>query len=357
MDIDYLLIGQGIAGSVLSHRLMKAGCKVMVLGKSGLTVSGEVAAGLYNPVTGRKMVKTWLADELFPHIEPVYQEMEKLSGSQFLTPLAVFRPFMDVSEQNDWQAKQGDAAFSPYIKEVWERPQRPEEIHNPFGGILLKNSGWLDVPLMMQVWRNYLIAQNSFREEEFDEGLLEFDEDSVRYRDIKAKKVIYCNGSRAVQSRYWNWVPFRPVKGEVLVVRASAETKYVINRGVFFLPLGGGLFKTGSTYDQRDLSAEPTEAGRRDILERLSALIKVPVEVVGHSAGIRPATKDRRPVVGVHPEHKTLVLFNGLGTKGVSLVPFCANLLTASLREENALIPEIHIKRFFSLYYSSQKDF
>lgn len=354
MDIDYLLVGQGIAGSVLSHQLLKGGHKIMVLGKKGLTVSGEVAAGLYNPITGRKMVKTWLADQLFPFIEPVYQEMERLSEAEFLSPLAVFRPFIDLSEQNDWEAKQGEPAFAPYIREIYDRPFQPDQIHNPYGGILLKNSGWLDVPAMMEAWKNYLVAQQSYREEEFDEGKLCFTEDGINYGDIKARKVIYCNGSAAVQSRYWSWVPFRPVKGELLVVKAPLETEHVINRGVFFLPLGGGIYKTGSTYDQRDLSPQPTEAARKDILERLSALIKVPVEVISHSAGIRPATKDRRPVVGEHPEHKTLVLFNGLGTKGVSLAPFCAQLLAQSLRSGNSLMPEIHINRFFSLYYSSQ---
>ena len=76
MEIDFLLIGQGLAGSALGYRLKKAGFKIKLLDQPDLNQSTKIAAGLYNPVTGRKMVKTWNADQLFPEIEPFYQELE-----------------------------------------------------------------------------------------------------------------------------------------------------------------------------------------------------------------------------------------------------------------------------------------
>lgn len=350
MKIDYLIIGQGIAGSVLSFKLLQQGCSVMVVAKQGLTVSSEVAAGLFNPVTGRKMVKTWLADKLFAEIAPVYQAMEALTGEHFLHELPIYRPFVDRAEQNDWSGRQADPSYSPYIEEVFDKPHFQPWVKNPYGGLLLRQSGWLDIPLMLQSWQAYLLENNCFREEAFDENLLEVQDEKVVYKDIEARKLIYCNGNKLSESPFWNWVPLRPVKGEVLYLQSSVELQHIINRGVFLLPLGGGRYKVGSTYDQRNLHLEPTTEAREDMLGRLAELAAIPVKVLGQQSGIRPATKDRRPVVGEHPHHKTLMIFNGLGTKGVSLAPYCAGSLAEHLLLQKEISADININRFFSLY-------
>jgi glycine oxidase len=350
MKIDYLIIGQGIAGSVLSYKLLQAGCSVRVVAKQGLTISSEVAAGLYNPVTGRKMVKTWLADTLFPEIKPVYGQMEALTGARFLHELPIYRPFIDQAEQNDWFGRQADPAYSPYIAEVYDKPHFQPWVKNPYGGLLLRQSGWLDIPLMLKAWQSYLSAQGCLQEEEFDEKYLELQEEGVAYKGLSARALIYCNGNNLLKSPFWHWVPLRPVKGEVLFLKSAVSLEQIMNRGVFLLPLGEGLYKVGSTYDQRNLEPVPTEGARKDMLKRLSDLVDIPVEVKGQEAGIRPASKDRRPLVGRHPQYKTLMVFNGLGTKGVSLAPYCAGVLAEFLLSKKEISTDINIERFFSLY-------
>ncbi|WP_017732058.1 NAD(P)/FAD-dependent oxidoreductase [Nafulsella turpanensis] len=352
MKTDYLIIGHGIAGAVLSFQLLQAGFQVKVIGKKGITVSSEVAAGLFNPVTGRKMVKTWHADPLFAEIEPVYRKMEALSGSRFLHFQPIYRPFTDRAEQNDWASRQGEPAYAPYIAEVFDKPRHQPYVKNPFGGLLLKQSGWLDIPTMLAAWKQYLMVQDSFIEEEFNETELQVEETFIRYKGTEARGIIYCNGTGIMESRYWHWVPLRPVKGEVLHLHSSIQLDEIINRGVFLLPQGNGRYKLGSTYDQRNHDLNPTEAARKEMLERLASLIDMPINVEGQEVGIRPATKDRRPVAGQHPQHQTLLIFNGLGTKGVSLAPYCAGILAAYLLQQKEILAEININRFFSLYYS-----
>lgn len=53
--------------------------------------------------------------------------------------------------------------------------------------------------------------------------------------------------------------------------------------------------------------------------------MKIPYNVVEHKAGVRPSVSDRRPVLGPCKDYEQLVVFNGLGTKGVSLAPFFQN--------------------------------
>lgn len=352
MKIDYLIIGQGIAGSVLSYKLLQKGCRVMVVGRQGVTTSSDVAPGLFNPVTGRKMVKTWNADALFTEIEPTYRHMEELSGASFFHYMPIYRPFTDMAEQNDWAGRQADAAYSPYIARIYDKPRFQPYVNNPYGGIQLKQAGWIDIPEMLSAWRAYLQTQQSFTDDLFDEGQLEVGEEGVRYKQLEAGKVIYCNGTALQHSRYWGWAPLRPVKGEVLYLHSPVDFPEIINRGVFLLPKGEGVYALGSTYNQHDLSPEPTEAARKDMLQRLSALVEASFEIQKQATGIRPATKDRRPLAGLHPEHKTLALLNGLGTKGVSLAPYCAALLAEQLLAGKELSADINISRYFSLYYT-----
>jgi len=60
MEIDYLIIGQGICGTFLSWYLRKAGISFIVIDEPRPDTASRVAAGIINPVTGRRIVKTWL---------------------------------------------------------------------------------------------------------------------------------------------------------------------------------------------------------------------------------------------------------------------------------------------------------
>jgi glycine oxidase len=66
---DYLIVGRGIAGSILANQLHQAGASVAVIDEAAVSTSSRVAAGLANPFTGPKMVKSWKAEILFPFME------------------------------------------------------------------------------------------------------------------------------------------------------------------------------------------------------------------------------------------------------------------------------------------------
>src|SRR6185436_11207652 len=74
MSIDFLLIGQGICGTWLSYYLQKAGYSFLIIDEPNSTTASKVAAGIINPVTGRRIVKTWMIDELMPFISNAYKE-------------------------------------------------------------------------------------------------------------------------------------------------------------------------------------------------------------------------------------------------------------------------------------------
>jgi glycine oxidase len=172
MEVDFLLIGQGLAGTVLSHRLIQAGKKVMVIDFPSANQSSRVAAGLYNPITGKKMVKTWNADVLFPEIEPLYTQLEEILEAKFLYKKNIYRPFLNIEEQNEWMGKSGEPEFEPYFKKIYTK-EYYSEIVNPVGGILLKNSGYLDINVLLDAFASYLKNHNLLLEELYDEKFLE----------------------------------------------------------------------------------------------------------------------------------------------------------------------------------------
>ena len=90
----------------------------------------------------------------------------------------------------------------------------------------------------------------------------------------------------------------------------------------------------------------PTSKATDEIKSKLEKILKYPYEIIGQKAGIRPTTQDRRPLIGKHPEIGNAYIFNGLGTKGVSIAPYFSVMFTNWLLGEGTLSSEVDIKRF-----------
>ncbi|TFV94396.1 FAD-dependent oxidoreductase [Algoriphagus kandeliae] len=345
MKIDFLLIGGGLAGTALGYRLIQSGKTIRILDLPEKNQSSRIAAGLYNPVTGRKMVKTWLADQLFPEIEPFYREIEKKTGASFLRPETIYRPFISIEEQNEWMGNSSDEVFIPYIKELVTESQS-SHLQDPYGGVMLRQSGWLDIPAFLDAFKKKF--SDNFSIENFEESMLQFENGNWHYGDIETPSVVFCNGVHAAQTSFFGFLPFAPVKGEILELKQEFCPEYIVNRGVFRVHLGDGIHRVGSTYTWHDLDIGPTERAKNELLERLQGLVNLPVEeVVSHKFGIRPATKDRKPFLGKHPSLSGVYIFNGFGAKGVSLVPYFSNMMNAYLLNEEPVMKEVDIARYF----------
>ena len=356
MKVDYLIVGHGLAGACLAFELRSKGQKVAVLDLPAENHSSRVAAGLYNPVTGRKMVKTWNVDKLFTILESFYLRVENMLGSKILYPLPIYRPFFSVEEQNEWMGKMADQNYSTIIERISSQSEFGKEINDPFGGIWLKNCGYLDIPAFLEASKNILLNDGCYFEEKFDEQYLSLGE-VCKYREIECRKVIFANGLAAQNSQFFNWLPFHHLKGEILDIETSLPDDEVIyNRGVFIFNNAQNQIRCGSTYEWREVNLMPTEKGKHEILDKLENLFTNSVEVKSHRVGIRPSTKDRRPFIGIHPEKKLLGIFNGLGTKGVSLAPYFVVQFCAHLLVDEKLDKEVDINRYFSIYWNEKEE-
>ncbi len=351
MMYDYLIIGQGLAGTVLSHTFLKNGKKVIVVNKNEENSSSKVAAGVYNPVTGIRMVKTWLADELFELVPRFYGELEKLLNTKFLIERLIYKPFINIEQQNDLIAKSSDIHFKKFLSITQDEIDSfyKHLVKNDLGACHLHQAGNLKIPLMLDTYQQYLKENGLYIEDCFKCEDLVLNQNGIEWKNIKAKKVIFCDGHRATQNPYFDWLSFSLTKGEILLVKIpNFPEKDMINKGFFILPRGNQEFFVGSSYE-RKIDLEPTEKARKMLTEKLDNLLKVDYEILEQRVGIRPTVRDRRPFLGLHPVHQQIGIFNGLGTKGVTLGPYFAQHLYDHLESGKELNKEVNILRYYSL--------
>jgi len=112
------------------------------------------------------------------------------------------------------------------------------------------------------------------------------------------------------------------------------------------MPIGDNHYKVGATFNHVDKTSIPSIEGREELVAKLKKVLAVPYTIVDQAAGIRPAVKDRRPMVGIHPQFNNLAILNGLGTRGVMIAPTVAKQLFNHLENNGLLDPETDIKRF-----------
>lgn len=340
---DYIIVGQGLAGSCLALQLIKQKKKILVVDVFTENTATQVAAGLFNPITGRNMLKTWKADELFPYLHAFYTEAEQLTGEQFFNPMPLYRPFVSVEEQNEWMGKSINEELKAYLEKVYITPTQPHEVHNPFGGLMLKQCGYLHTTKFTQAVRSYIRHSGQVLEEIFDEAELMLHAEYVAYKKYRAHKIIFCQGIGALQGKLFSWLPIRSLKGETLTIKAQTEVSVIYNRGVYVVP---GLWRVGATYQKQDTTQATTENARAELEAKLSELISFPYEITAQTWGMRPTTPDRKPILGAHPEHERVIVFNGLGTKGVSLAPYFSNVLASWLENNVPINKEVDIERY-----------
>jgi glycine/D-amino acid oxidase-like deaminating enzyme len=353
-SFDYLIVGQGLAGSLLAYELLEAGAKVMVIDNPAGPSSSKVAAGIFNPITGKRFVKTWLCDEIYPSLVQFYKNLEQKLKAKFLNESAIIRPIASIKDQNFLISLADDPQHSTYIEYLNSHPEIDSAVQKKYGLLSTKIGGWLNVPCFLEACKKYFISKQAYFTELFDYQLIEQFEKSIFYKNISAKSIVFCEGYGMVQNPFFNYLPFNAVKGEILDVEMEVKIgNNILMDGIFIVPNGGNKFKIGATYNWQDKTMEITEKGRDELLSKIVKLIKIDYKIINQAAGIRPATIDRRPFLGLHPCSNQMAVFNGLGTKGVSLGPYFAKHFTKFLLNNEQLMPDVNINRFSSLYLSS----
>jgi glycine/D-amino acid oxidase-like deaminating enzyme len=347
MTVDYIIVGQGISGTWLGYYLLKENKSVVVFDKKDTQSASNVASGLINPVTGRRVVTTWMAKELIPFVWEEYNTISEIFYNKFIRQnnILVFPSAPDLQQ-----------AFYERMEEenshIRSAGLKKEELRSgfnfPFDVFEISPCYVVQMQELLQAWRSHLCLHNFLLDEVFDEDQLIIKGDAIQYKNITAKKVIYANGIQAGSSRYWLNLPFVQNKGQALILKTnSLNTSYIYKFGhLTLIPYKDNLWWTGSSNELLFQTTLPTEDFKNKTSASLRSILKTSFEIQEHWSALRPATVERRPFVGVHPVHKQIAILNGMGSKGCSLAPWFAKELTENLVYNKALNPLVDVQRF-----------
>jgi glycine oxidase len=345
---DVLIVGRGIAGNTLALTLLNKGLRLRVVDLPNPNSPSRLAAGLYSPFTGKNTVKTWLAAELFPFLEHFYQQAEQLSGTSFLHVKPAYRPFLSIQDYNEWTGSGNEESSSFFLSNNPNHEHYRPWILNPFGGIEYKHSGYVDTLAYLGAGEKLLMENNCLSTDVFNHADLEETDDGVKWGDAMYSYIVFCEGVQALKNPFFPKIPIVPNKGEILTLHIpDLPLTEIITKGAFLVQKQAGIFHAGSTYRWKFDQEEPEERGALEIKDKLNKWLNVPYEQLNLQAGVRPASKDRRPLMGYLNEHPRLLIFNGLGTKGISLAPYWAEELSKLIIHQKDLPEEVDIRRFY----------
>lgn len=353
--LDYLVVGFGLAGLSFTETALQNGKTCFVI-DSEANFSSRVAPGLFNPVILKRFSLAWNADKQSEFIEHFYLQLEKQFSKRFYFQVPIYRKFFSVEEQNDWFVASDKPLLSSFLSPNLVT-EKYDFIDSPFDFGEVFRSGFLDINLLLDCYIHYLISKSAYRKEVFDYFYLEQVSNGIVYKGIHAKQIIFCEGYGAVNNPYFNYLPLDGAKGEVLLIYApDLELNAIFKTGIFILPVGNHYYKVGSTYHFTDKSILPTESAKNELIEKLHEVIHCSFQLIEHNAGIRPTTKDRRPLVGVHPKYKDMYVLNGLGTRGVMIGPYVAKHLFDFIEHKIELPLDMDIKRLKKYTYSHHNE-
>ena len=345
MHTDFLIVGQGICGTFLSWYLQQAGFSFLVIDQPQSNTASKVAAGIINPVTGRRIVKTWLIDEVMPFAHKAYSELGQVLNITAFEQKSIV-DFFATPQMRDAFAKRY-AEDTQYLSLSAAHHSWLSLFNYDFGYGEIDPCYLIRLQDILPAYRTHLEQQQLLREELFEIDHLQVAPDGITYKDITASRIIFSDGIATAQNPYFRNLPFAPNKGEAVWVEINdLPATHIFKKGFNLVPWKDNIFWLGSTYLWEFENDLPTPGFRQFAHNWLLQTVKLPFNIIDHKAAVRPATLERRPFVGFHPQHPAVGIFNGMGTKGCSLAPWFAHQWVQAIKGEGTLSPEADVKRF-----------
>ena len=344
--VDYLIIGQGLAGSLLSWELIKQGCSILLIDNQKENAS-QIAAGLINPITGMRLVKNDEIDTLLPCAKKTYQQLSYFFQQDFYIEKNMQRIVRSNKELLKFQQRIQDHAYLEYLEP--ELKPASDLLKAPLGIIQQKQTGYLLTQKLLRSLKSFLQERQSFRASQFEHQDLEVHSNNISWQGITAKKVIFCEGYHAIYNPWFKYLPFQLAKGEILTLTSKHSLPPdILNYGHWFIPLDNHKFRTGATFDNINLDNKPSIHGKQTLLNALTEIVPTldSATITRHQANIRPTTLDKAPFIGQHPKHSNLYIFNGFGAKGSLQIPYYSQYFVQHLLNQTPISSKADCQRY-----------
>lgn len=336
-----IVVGGGIIGRSVAWRLARTGCDVTLLDPAPERAAAQVAAGMLAPLTevhyGEEALLglNLVAAQRWPGFAAeLADDAGADPGLVRCGTLLVARDADDRSALDavyDYQRELG--------LEVERLTSRAIRRHEPALGPSIR--GGLYAPGDHQVHNRHLLAALSLAGARQGVRVRAMAAEKVRGdavdlpdgRSLEADAVVVSAG--AWSRHLLPGLPVRPVKGQILRLRATARSiapSHVI-RGleVYLVPRRDGELVVGATMEERGEDVTITAGAVHDLLHAAWELVPgiAEMELAETAAGLRPSTPDNRPIIGSTAEGP--VVATGHHRNGILLAPVTADAVTELL--------------------------
>jgi glycine oxidase len=335
-----LILGGGLMGLAIAHRLARSGRRVQVLSRRRNEAAGFVAAGMLAPhaegLQGDLLALGQASLELFPAWVAGLEADAGLACG--LRRCGIVVPFASPSER--------DAYPTARFGQPLDRPGLEREIPGigPLwqAGLLFDQDGQIDNRrrLMRALERACVARGVAFEEGAEVQELLRDDSGSLcavrlrsadgEERQLPARQAVLTAG--AWSARLLPQLPIVPVKGQMLSLQGprQALSRVIFGPGTYLVPRDDGLVVVGATSEPEAGFREGlTPAGQRQLQAGISSLLPAaagwpPME---RWWGYRPCTPDQGPLLGAGPipglwlacgHHRNGVLLAAISAEGIA---------------------------------------
>lgn len=348
--VEAFIIGGGLAGMSVALRMAELGHQFILIDpKRDQPTSSRLASGIINPITGRRFAKTWLYESLETSFLEFYKKWEHEWETKLLKPIEIYRAITDHRLVNDLDAKLSDAAYTQHC-----RPLSPKEIQSLQSSVNFPDKGYvfygyqLDCINYLNHAIQFLESKHQYFEDHFIFSKDDVKKDTFHYKEFETQRLIFAQGAATLQNPPFDWIGLTPNKGEILKIPTEKfNIVPIIKKRLYVIPQDKeywvGSFSTWKTDHEN-----PTQQGLQYLNHHLSDIIDIDPVTTGHYAAFRPTSIDRRPIIGLHPENPALVIFNGFGSKGCSLIPYFSHQFCQALWDNGTLDPLVNVHRFWA---------
>jgi glycine oxidase len=337
MSRRVLIVGQGLAGTALGLELEQAGIDFAIASEGHAAAASRVAAGLVNPVTGQRWVKSARVDELLPVAREAYARWSALLGVELWHPLRLTRLWRDEEERGFVTAKIARGELAPYATDAGLTAR----------GVTLAGAAWVDLPALLAAGARRWREQDRLRERRVEAADVKFCADEVEWGGERFATLVLCGGSDRLVRAWFVGAPFATAKGEILTVSgAGLAGDEGVSRGTWLLGRADGSARVGATYERERDDGEITAGARAQLLSAAELLAGRTLEVREQAAGVRLTLPDRLPIAGRHPACAALGIFGALGSKGSLWAPWLARIWSEHLPDATKRFPaEVSVAR------------
>lgn len=355
---DHVILGAGVAGLAIAKALQEKGRSVCLIDTRDIAAGASgTPLGLINPATGRYGTKVWGAEECLNAVTKDMEEIQEKSPTPFFKNTGILRPAQD-KEMAERMHENVHKYNWPEGWCEWLDLEKVQEInpniHCVDGAMWLPKGLTVNVEAYLKAKTRVLESRGlkvktgkSYQIETGQETTVLKFEDGT---EIEALSLIFTSGHETSDSKFWDFLPLHPIKGQVATFESPEADRfdYSLSALGYIASISNSRFVAGSTYEHHFEDIEPDEDGLNYLKERLGgvypALFKN-AATVAQWAGVRASTPNRKPFVGRHPEIDNFYVFTGLGSKGLMYSVYMAEILSDHILNASALPKEISVGR------------